>query len=223
MTCKQAWSARLSGPRCLVVIFYGGGAGSVGVAASWILVSRTGISIAARRCLLVTGIALAAVACASVPPPPHAVVSATASRSRTAAPCRQQYAAWRQGPVRAGNLMVTTELHAVRTAARIKRMTALRSSMSPLMRTALLLAGQPMPRCADPRGIYADFVTLIYTAGHHARSATGLGGLLRAAAVLASAMKVQRQLTAEVSGALGGRLCPPARQGSTPQVRWPPC
>jgi hypothetical protein len=222
VTSKQTRPARLPAQRRLSLTFPRDLAGRTGLPASWMLVSRTVIFMAARTCLLVAGTIWAAVACASAQPP-HPVVSPPASSSRPA-PCRQQYAAWRDGPVRAANRRLTLELRAVRTAARLKDMTALRSSMPPLMRTAILLAGQPIPRCADVRGIFADYlVDGIYRAGHDARSATELSGLLRAAAVLAKAATLQRQLTAEIRGALGSRQCPPARQGSPPHEQWPPC
>jgi hypothetical protein len=221
VTSQHASPARLPSRQCRFVRSRSDLAGLTGVPPGWIPVSRTVMSMATRTCLLAAGTTWAAIACASVPPP-HPVVSPSASSSRPA-PCRQQYAAWRNGPVRAGNRRVTPELRAARTAARLKDVTALRPSLSPLMRTAILLAGKPMPRCADMRGIYAEFVIGIYRAGHDARSATGLGGLLRAAAVLAKAAKVQRQLTAEVRAALGPTQCPHAREGSAQQHRWPPC
>jgi hypothetical protein len=217
---KQTRSARLPGQRCRFLIFRSDLADRTGFPASWMPVSRTVICMAARTCLLAAGTIWAAVACASAPP--HAVVSPSASSSRPA-PCRQQYVTWRDGSVRAANHRLTPELRAARTAARLKDVTALRSSMSPLMRTAILLARQPIPRCADVRGIYLGFVAGIYRAGHDARSATGLSGLLRAAAVLAKTAKVQAQLAAEIRGALGSRQCPPARKGTTPHEQWPPC
>jgi len=43
-------------------------------------------------------------------------------------------------------------------------MIAIRSAMRPLVPTALALAGHPMPRCADTRGIYAGLVDILYQA-----------------------------------------------------------
>ena len=75
--------------------------------------------------------------------------------------------------------------------------------MKELVPAALVMAGHPMPHCADPGGLYPDFVTRIYSAGHKARSAHGLSALLRAAAPLAGLKKIEHQMAAEIDRTVG--------------------
>jgi hypothetical protein len=74
--------------------------------------------------------------------------------------------------------------------------------MERLVPVALGLADHPVPSCADPAGLYVDFVDRIYAAGSNARSAKGLSGLLKAAAPLKGLINIESRLTAEVNHAL---------------------
>jgi hypothetical protein len=61
-----------------------------------------------------------------------------------------------------------------------------------------------MPGGADPARLYAASGTGVYAAGENARSATGLGGLLAAAAPLHGLRGIESRLAAEISTALAG-------------------
>ncbi len=60
-----------------------------------------------------------------------------------------------------------------------------------------------IPRCADPGGVYADYITATYQIGDNARAAKGLGGLLHATSQLKQPGAVEAKLTPEVRRAIG--------------------
>ncbi|MGI9006550.1 MAG: hypothetical protein ACR2FU_10195 [Streptosporangiaceae bacterium] len=167
------------------------------------------------------GIGFLAAACASAAP--HPVVTAAARSSLPGTGCSQTYQQWRQGPVRAAAVRLEAEITSTRAAGRSGNAAALRTAMHPVASTALALATYPMPRCADTRGSYAAMPSAVYLAGHQARAATGLAGLLKAAATLRQAVAIERQLTAEITAVLGVTRCPATNPGDPPQPRWPPC
>ncbi len=68
------------------------------------------------------------------------------------------------------------------------------------------MADHPIPHCADPAGLYAEFVTRIYTAGSNARSAEGLSALRRAAAPLKGLREISRKMAAELDRTVGKNL-----------------
>ncbi len=94
--------------------------------------------------------------------------------------------------------------------------------MRPLVPTALALAGHPMPRCADTRGIYAGLVDILYQAGHDTHLSAGAGGLRRAARILTAAKRIEQQLTAEIASTVGTTPCRNGKRGAA-QTPWPPC
>jgi hypothetical protein len=55
--------------------------------------------------------------------------------------------------------------------------------------------------CADPAGLFSDYVTAVYVAGDSARSAKGMRGLLKAAAPLKNLKELQSRLAAEANRA----------------------
>jgi len=67
---------------------------------------------------------------------------------------------------------------------------------------ALAAAQVPPPRCADPDSLYGEYVTTVYVAGDNARSAQGIGGLLKAAAPLKGLKTMESRLAAEANRAL---------------------
>jgi len=115
-------------------------------------------------------------------------------------PCRQQYQAWEHGPAAARDQMEAA-VTAVQAAERSGNAFAFKSTLRKLMPAALAAAKAPPPRCADPGGLYGQYVTAVYVAGDNAHSATGTSGLLKAAAPLKGLKTVQAQLTAEANRA----------------------
>ena len=60
----------------------------------------------------------------------------------------------------------------------------------------------PPPQCADPDGLYGEYVTAVYVAGRNARSAKGISGLLKAAAPLKGLKTMESRLAAEAARAM---------------------
>jgi hypothetical protein len=127
---------------------------------------------------------------------------AISSSRRPAAPaprpvsCRQQYQAWQRGPALAEDKM-RAAVNVVQAAARSGNVTAMRSALKKLVPAALAAAQAPPPRCADPAGLFSDYVTAVYVAGDHARSAQEMDGLLKAAQPLRTLKTIESQLAAE--------------------------
>jgi hypothetical protein len=134
----------------------------------------------------------------------------SASSSRPAAPatsvmqpvpCRQQYQAWKHGPALAEDKMQAA-VSAVQATEESGNAPALRSALKKLVPAALAAAQVPPPRCADPDGLYSEYVTAVYVAGDNARSAEGTSGLLKAAAPLQGLKTIESRLAAEASRAM---------------------
>ena len=128
----------------------------------------------------------------------------TVAAARPARPvsCRQQYETWRHRPARAEVTKLAPVLRTVQVAATAGDVPGMAVAMKSLMPAAMILAGDPVPRCTDPAGLYAQYVTGIYQAGYDAHKATGLSGLLKAAAPLKGLKTIESRLIAEVNRAL---------------------
>jgi hypothetical protein len=133
--------------------------------------------------------------------------SSTTSSSQRPAPaapppvsCREQYQSWKRGPALAQDRMQAA-VNAVQAAEQSGNVTATRSALGKLVPTALAAAQAPPPRCADPAGLFSDYVTAVYVAGDSARSAKGMRGLLKAAAPLKSLKELESRLAAEANRA----------------------
>ncbi len=77
--------------------------------------------------------------------------------------------------------------------------------MQQLVPAAFVMAGHPMPHCADPASLYPKLVNRIYTAGASARSAHGLSALQHAAAPLKDLNKIGHRLDTEISRTVGNQ------------------
>jgi hypothetical protein len=97
-------------------------------------------------------------------------------------------------------------VNAVQAAEKSGNAVAVRSALKRLMPAALVAAQSPPPRCVDPGGLYADYVTTVYEAGYDAHSAQGISNLLKAAASLKGLKTIDSQLTAEVNRAMAKNL-----------------
>jgi hypothetical protein len=116
--------------------------------------------------------------------------------------CRQQYETWKDGPAHVQLSKLALTLKTIQVAGSSGDVSGMATGMKKLMPAALVLAADAVPHCADPAGIYAEYVTRIYVAGSSARSAKGLNGLLKAAAPLKGLKKIESRLTVEVHHAL---------------------
>jgi hypothetical protein len=113
--------------------------------------------------------------------------------------CRQQYQNWQHGPAQTQVSSLKTALSEVQAAEQTGDVAGMRSAMKEMVPAALTMANHPIPRCADPAGLYAEFVIRIYRVGDNARSAQGFSALLRAAAPLRGLKRIEHQLTAEIN------------------------
>jgi len=116
--------------------------------------------------------------------------------------CHQQSETWEHGPAQPAASELAATLKTIRAAEKSGDVPGLSAAMEKLVPAALGLADHPVPNCADPAGLYVDFVDRIYAAGSNARSAKGLSGLLKAAAPLKGLQVIESRLTAEVNHAL---------------------
>jgi hypothetical protein len=120
-------------------------------------------------------------------------------------PCRSQYQAWDSGLVVAANRRMDAVVKAVQSAEKSGNAEALRSAMGQLMPAALAAAAAGgMPHCADPGGLYPDYIVDVYEAGDQASSARGLADLVKAAAPLRDLPSIDSQLRAEVRRVMAG-------------------
>jgi hypothetical protein len=142
---------------------------------------------------------LATAACGSHASPPGSHrASSTAPSS-----CRQQYQNWKHGRARAGASGLKGALRQIQADAQSGDVAGMRAAMKELVPAALTMADHPMPHCADPAGLYAEFVTRIYTAGNNARPAEGLSAHRRAAASLKGLKATGLKMAAELDRAVG--------------------
>jgi hypothetical protein len=116
--------------------------------------------------------------------------------------CRQQYETWKHSPAQAQAKKLAPTLRTIRVAGESGDVSGIATAMKKLMPAALVLADHPMPHCADPAALYAEYLDRIYLAGSNARSAKGLSGLLKAAAPLKGLKNIESRLTAEANHAL---------------------
>jgi hypothetical protein len=163
------------------------------------VVGTLALVITVRACLSLTVSASLAAACGS-PSPPLGRPSVSVAKPVS---CRQQYERWKDGPGLAQYRRVKADASAVRAVERSENAVALRSAMKKL-EPAVVANGNldPLPRCADPAGLYATYMTEIYMAGSRASSARGLSGLRKAAASLNDVKRIESRLAAEANRAL---------------------
>ncbi len=107
--------------------------------------------------------------------------------------CHQQYLTWKHGPAKA---------HARRLEAALRRVQAVGGAEDiPLTVAAIKRAGRaarvmqawPMPRCADPKGLYGKMLARITAAGDNATQGSGLGSRPAAGRGAAEAGDADRQ------------------------------
>ncbi len=172
-----------------------------------------------RICLTLL-IGLIAAACASAAP---RTATETHSATPPAPPCHSQYRNWRNGPVGAALRTVNAGLAAAHAAVLASDAASVPPAMRPLAPAALTMARNPMPRCADTRGIFANLVVGVYREAQQAHTAKTPAQVLNAARTLDAAALTIRQLTAEIIRALGAARCPAPRQTTRREPQLPAC
>jgi hypothetical protein len=68
---------------------------------------------------------------------------------------------------------------------------------------AAALEAYPMPRCADPAGLYAKLLGKVRAAGDNARAEPGLAGLMLAKEATQGYQRIGRQLNGELDKTIG--------------------
>jgi hypothetical protein len=165
--------------------------------AVFVAVSSTLALLITVRSLLSLAVTGFLAACGShAPSPGRATVSARPVS------CRQQYKTWQHGPALAQVSKLAPTLKTAQAAGRSGDVAGMATAMKKLIPAVMVLASDPMPHCADPAGLYIEYVNMIYAAGSNASSAKGLSGLLKAAAPLKGLKAIESGLTAEVNRAL---------------------
>jgi hypothetical protein len=161
-------------------------------------VSTLALMVTVRACMMLTVTASLAAACGS--PAPRARPEEPAARPTS---CRQQYQSWTEGAGPAQYRGMQAAVLAVQAAEKSGNAVALKAALNKLV-PAVMGGGtaDAVPRCADPRHLYVDYVSTVYQAGSEAHSATGLSGLQTAAALLNGLKDIQSQLAAETNRVL---------------------
>jgi hypothetical protein len=90
--------------------------------------------------------------------------------------CKQQYAAWKQGPARPIGKKLTRALNAIQATADAEDIPELTSALKNAGRDADTLRRYPMPACADPHGYWDKSLARIKAAGDNAASSGGSAG-----------------------------------------------
>ena len=116
--------------------------------------------------------------------------------------CRQQYETWQHSPAQAQVSKLAPTLRTIQAAGKSGDVPGMARATKNLMPAAVALADYPVPHCADPAGLYLEYINRIYAAGDNARSARGLSELLKAAAPLKGLKTIESQLTAKANRAL---------------------
>ena len=172
----------------------------IGLAVLVAVGSTLALVITVRACLGLMVTASLATGCGSP-------ASSSGQRPAASAPvtrpvsCRQQYEASKRRVALAEDRM-RAAVNAVLVAEKSGNSTAIRSAMKKLMPAAVAATQESPPQCADPEGLYSEIVVAVYAAGHNARSAKGISGLLKAAVPLKGLKTMETRLAAEANRAL---------------------
>jgi hypothetical protein len=129
-----------------------------------------------------------------------AAAPASSSPSVAAAPsCHQQYETWKHDPAaKAAGKKLVASLNAVQSAASAEDIPALQAALSKAGPPATKLTGFPMPKCADPKGYWAQILTHVRAAADNAKSSSGLASLMLAEVPLKGVPAIERKLAREL-------------------------
>lgn len=136
------------------------------------------------------------------------IAYALAGHGSTAAPaaaavaktetCKQQYAAWKTSPARAGVNKMGAAMQKVQSAADAGDIPETDSDLKAAGNDAAALRAYPMPACADPAGYWPRILTDIKAGGDNAGSSTGLGGMILAMEPLKKVGPLEKKMHAEL-------------------------
>jgi hypothetical protein len=144
-------------------------------------------------------LSFALVACGSSTAPP----AATAAAGSTPLSCRAQYDAWKNGPARATAKALVAKVRSLEAADKVGDIPSLVATLKAAGRGAQALEAYPMPRCADPKGYWHQFLVRLRAGADNASTGTGFGALLLAMGPLKPVPGIMRKLTAELKQNVG--------------------
>lgn len=112
--------------------------------------------------------------------------------------CKQQYAAWKASPAKAGADKMIADLQKMDTAANAEDIPETDADLKAAGNDSAALRAYPMPACADPAGYWPQTLTDIKSAGDNAGSAGGLGGMILAMEPLKKVPPLEAKLKTEL-------------------------
>jgi hypothetical protein len=143
-------------------------------------------------------LALAGCAQAAAPAAPAMHKSTVAA----APSCRQQYETWKTSATPNVKKMEAA-LKRVVSASSAEDIPATTRALRRAGRAPTAVAADPMPKCADPKGYYPQFLARITAAGDNAGSASGMGALMVAEVPLQGVQKIENKLSTELGKTVG--------------------
>jgi hypothetical protein len=117
--------------------------------------------------------------------------------------CHQQYEAWKHGVVGGEFAVFRSALKAVNRAAHHQDAPKLAAALQQAGAAARWLSATPPPRCADPKGYYAQMLAKATAAADNAKTATGLSALILAAGQLQTVPGIENKLKAQLDNTVG--------------------
>lgn len=112
--------------------------------------------------------------------------------------CKQQYAAWKASPAKAGADKMVAAMEKVQSAADAEDIPETDTDLKAAGNDAAALRAYPMPACADPAGYWPRILTDIKAGGDNAGAASGLGGMILAMEPLKKVQPLESKLTTEL-------------------------
>jgi hypothetical protein len=140
-------------------------------------------------------------ACGSSTTPP-AGTTATGGSS-PAQSCRAQYETWKNGPARSAANALVAKVRSLEAADKVGDIPSLVATLKAAGRGAKALQAYPMPKCADPKGYWKQFLVRLRAGADNASTGSGFGALLLAMGPLKPVPGIMRKLDAELKQNIG--------------------
>jgi hypothetical protein len=137
---------------------------------------------------------------------PAASTSAAAAAHTSAPPtCHQQYETWKIKPVLlAAKKKLAADQTALNAAVASSDMLKLAQAIKALGQVGAVMAANPMPACADPKGYWVAMDDAMVAGADNAKAGgSGLGGLLLAEVPLKTLKGMESKLPAELKANAG--------------------
>jgi hypothetical protein len=155
--------------------------------------------------LIVASAAGLAAGCGTTAAPPAAGGSPAAGQSSAPASCHEQYETWKVRPVLlAAKKNLVADQKALNAAAASSDILKLGAAFRALGKVGAVMAANPMPACADPKGYWVAMGDAIVAGADNAKAGgSGLAGLLLAEVPLKKVAGLEGKLSAELKANAG--------------------